>query len=750
MWTTIQQARSHNPDFAELTGDLFEASSRKLILTTTIICGGWLLELAAYQSGAISSEILAPMLLAGLSFIISFRMSSHRLLAAQVLWLGGMLLTITAALVIFRQPEIAFLYALIPLMAVVMIGWQMALACGGLTLALLLAFAFWPGVQILAPAQIGLVAFGGVLAGFVGWSAFSPFLMMLEWSTENYRLVSRSLEEARNQRVELRQTQEDMQHANSELNRLSLRLKVMTEKAEEARRMKEEFVANVSHELRTPLNMIIGFTDLIMKSPQVYSKRLPARLLADISSIQRNSQHLAELINDVLDLSQVDAGRMALTKHWTSIQEIINAAIIAVRPLFESKNLYLRTQLPEHEMMIYCDSTRLREVILNLLSNAGRITQQGGVMVRVSDETEQVVVQVQDSGPGITPEDQQKIFEPFSQLDRMLHHRTGGSGLGLSISKRFVELHDGKMWFESEMGVGTTFSFSVPTGISAPFAGERVAALRWINSYIEYLPRTRPNKAPLPQIVPRLVVVEKEHAFQRLFSRYADHVEIVSADTLEIAVEQMKASPAQAVILNQQHVEHDDPAIAAAMPYNTPIISCWVPGRDEAARRLGVVEYLLKPTRQEDLIAAFDRFQQPELNLLIVDDDPETQQLFARIFSANRPGYRVIRASSGQEALDLMRVRQPQAVMLDLMLPNLDGYEVLREKAADPAIRPIPVVVVSSNDPVGAQVISSQFMVHRTSGLSVQEFLECILAIVGTLNPEGHRPDPKLQESVLG
>ena len=192
-----------------------------------------------------------------------------------------------------------------------------------------------------------------------------------------------------------------------------------------------------------------------------------------------------DLINDVLDLSQVDAGRMALTKRWTPIQEIINAAIIAVRPLYESKNLYLRTQLPMNEMMIYCDSTRLREVILNLLSNAGQITQQGGVIVRVSDEAEQVVVQVQDSGPGITPEDQQKIFEPFWQLDRMLHHRTGGSGLGLSISKRFVELHDGKMWFESEMGVGTTFSFSVPTGISAPLAGGYSAAPRWINSYVD-------------------------------------------------------------------------------------------------------------------------------------------------------------------------------------------------------------------------------------------------------------------------
>jgi signal transduction histidine kinase/CheY-like chemotaxis protein len=744
----IKEARSHNPDFAYLASDLFESSSRKLIITTTIICGVWLLGLASYKSGQISSEILPPMALTCLTFLGSYRLISKKLLAAQILWLTGVLLTITLALVIFQQPDIAFLYALIPLMAVVMIGWQVALIAGALTTGLLLGFAFWPGAGFLPPGQIAPVVFGGILAGFVGWSAFSPFLIMVEWSTENLRRVAQSLEEARNQRMELRQIQEDMLHANNELNRLSIRLKVMTEKAEEARRMKEEFVANVSHELRTPLNMIIGYTDLIMKSPQVYSKRLPARLLADISSIQRNSQHLVDLINDVLDLSQVDAGRMALTKRWTSLQEIIDAAIIAVKPFYETKNLYLRTELPQNEMLIYCDSTRLREVILNLLSNAGRITEQGGVLVGVVEDHDNVVIRVKDTGPGITPEDQVKIFEPFSQLDRMLHHRTGGSGLGLSISKRFIELHDGKMWFESEVGTGTTFYFSIPTGISSQSLAARGGLPRWINRYVEYIPRSRPNKAPSPQYIPRLVVVENERAFQHLFSRYADHVEIVPAESLEMAIQLMKESPAQAVIMNTQAFENDQAFTPAVpLPYNTPVISCWVPGKEEVARRLGVVEYLLKPTRQEDLIAAFDRFNKLELSLLMVEDDPETIQLFARIISANRPDFRVIRASNGREALDLMRARQPEAVLLDLMLPDLDGYQVLREKAADPAISSIPVVIVSANDPVGAQVISSQFAVRRTSGLSVQEFLECVMAIVGTLNSELQKPDPLQPET---
>jgi signal transduction histidine kinase/DNA-binding response OmpR family regulator len=619
---------------------------------------------------------------------------------------------------------------------------------GVLILAQLLWLALWSGRPVISISLVWVTSFGSLLAGLIGWSAVSPLLVMLEWSTENYRTASESLEEARSQRLELHQVQDDLVHANTELSRLSSRLRVMTERAEDARRTKEEFVANVSHELRTPLNMIIGYTDLIMKSPQVYGKRLSARLLADISSIQRNSQHLVDLINDVLDLSQVDAGRMALIKRWTSIQEILEGAIIAVRPLYESKGLYLKTDFPDERCMVYCDSTRLREVALNLLSNAGRITSEGGVQVKITAEGEHITVSVQDTGPGISPEDQVKIFEPFSQLDRMLNHRTGGSGLGLSISKRFVELHSGKMWFQSQPGAGTTFSFSIPVGEPSDLGEAKSGLPRWINRYAEYIPRTRPNKAPMPEYLPRLVVVEKERSVQRLFTRYADALEIVPVETLDAAVQELQASPAQAVILNTQD-SSEGSAVAQAIPNHTPIITCWVPGKDEAALHLGVVQYLLKPARQEDITAALDRFHKPDLNVLVVDDDPETMQLFARIISIHRPGYHVTRASTGHEALDLMRSRHPDAVMLDLMLPDLNGYQVLQEKAQDAAISAIPVIIVSSNDPVGVPMISDQFVVRRTSGLSVQEFMECILAVVGTLNSEPRKPGPGQPAGVL-
>jgi signal transduction histidine kinase/DNA-binding response OmpR family regulator len=748
MWSTLQTAGDRNSDFAHLSEELFEISSRRLILTTSLVGGSWLLAVVMYKAGQISMEILPVVLLVIGVFLISNWLVSRKLLLAQAVWLTGYALIITVAVLIFRLPDLIYLYTLIPFMAVTMIGWQGGVASILLVLGLLLGFTFLPGEELLTVEELMIAGMCGVLAGFIGWASVSSLLVMLEWSTDSYRTATDSLEEARNQRVELRQVQEDLVLANNELSRLTTRLKVMTEKAEEARRVKEEFVANVSHELRTPLNMIIGYTDLIMKSPQVYGKRIPARLLADISSIQRNSQHLVELINDVLDLSQVDAGRMALTKRWVSIREIIEGAIIAVQPLFESKGLYLQTEIPSDTMMVYCDSTRMREVVLNLLSNAGRLTEQGGIRVQVKEENHSIVVSVSDTGPGISEEDQAKLFEPFSQLDPMLNHRTGGSGLGLSISKRFVELHDGKMWLESQIGVGSTFFFSIPLGIQTEPLNVTPGATRWFNRYVEYTPRTRPYKAPRPEFIPRFVVVEKEKNIQRMLSRYTGRIEIVPAESLEAAAQQMEESPAQAVIINTQFSEESLPLIPT-MPYNTPVVSCWIPGKEEAARRLGVVEYLLKPTRQEDLVAALDRFGKPGLSLLMVDDDPETLQLFARIISVNRPDYHVIRASNGVEALELMRARLPDVVLLDLMLPDLNGYQVLREKAMDPAIGPIPVVIISSNDPVGVPVISNQFSVRRSSGLSVEEFLDCILAVIGALNSEARKPGQAQPETAL-
>ena len=268
------------------------------------------------------------------------------------------------------------------------------------------------------------------------------------------------MDAARDAQADLKQAVKDLAEANLQTARLNQLLGMARHAAEEAERAKAEFVANVSHELRTPLNMVIGFAEMIMSAPKTYG-RVSTALRADLAVIHRNSQHLAALIDDVLDLSQIEAGRMALTKERVALGEIIAAATEAIRPLYQTKGLYLRTEAPEG-LVVSCDRTRVREVLLNLLSNAGRFTEQGGVTVQARVMGQEVVVSVSDTGPGIAPEDQARLFQPFQQADGSIRRRFGGSGLGLSISKHFVELHDGRMWLESGVGSGTTIFFTLP------------------------------------------------------------------------------------------------------------------------------------------------------------------------------------------------------------------------------------------------------------------------------------------------
>jgi len=695
----FREVRWVSPAGLAFSSEIQEGVTRNLIAVVTLIAGLWIIGNTLLRSGEIPPSLI-PISALGLLVVAGvLKLSNQRSLLTQVTWLLVYSGVVTFALLFLRIPEIVYLYVLAPLMAVALVGWPAALGAGALTTGILLAITLSPGIPIIPVSSVWMVVFGEILFGFAGWALTSPLFSIVAWAVDHYGSALQNLEEARNQRVEMKQIQEDLILANQELARLTRHLKIMTDKAEEARRTKEEFVANVSHELRTPLNMIIGYADLIIKSPKSYGKNLPSRLLADISAIQRNSEHLIELVNDVLDLSQVDASKMAMTRQWVSIQETIEAALEAIKPLFVSKNLYLAKQLPTEKIMVYCDTTRIREVVLNLLSNAGRYTDRGGVTVKVLCEEQHVTVSVSDTGRGIAAEDRERIFEPFQQLDSILHHQTGGSGLGLSISKRFIEMHDGKMWLESEVGKGTVFYFSIPITDyldEPPGPG----ANRWINPYLDYNTRTRPFKAERPETAPRFVVVEKEKTIQRLFNRYLNQLEVVSFSSLADAVMDIEHTPAQMLIINAP-TGAGEPSFAQTALFDTPVITCWLPGREEAARQLGVVRYLLKPIQQEVLLSALDAFDKSALDILLVDDDRETLHLFARIISAARPACHVLRANDGKEALSLMRQRQPDLILLDLIMPKMDGFQVLHEKANDPQIRDIPVIVISSKDPMG-------------------------------------------------
>jgi CheY-like chemotaxis protein/anti-sigma regulatory factor (Ser/Thr protein kinase) len=412
-----------------------------------------------------------------------------------------------------------------------------------------------------------------------------------------------------------------------------------------------------------------------------------------------------------------------------------------VQALFESKGLDLETEVSPDLPRLFCDGTRIRQVVINLLSNAGRFTEQGGVRVRAWREQGSVVVSVADTGPGIAPQDQARLFEPFQQLDGSIRRRHAGSGLGLSISRKFVEMHGGKMRLESQVGAGTTITFSLPLEMPPPVARAGGDAARWIHPYLQYEARTRRSKAPAPAVLPRYVLLERGETLRRLCSRYLPGFEIASVRDLDEAIRELSRSPAQALIVNAPPCPRDGGYECATveplahLPHRTPAIACWVPGEGETARRLGVVRYLVKPVTRQVLLSTLESLGEGVKSVLLVDDEPEALQLFTRVLSSAGRAYDVLQAKNGRRALSLLRERRPDVVLLDLIMPGMDGFQVLQEKSQDPAIRDIPVVVVSSRDPSGEPIVSDVLTVTRSGGLSVRDLLACIQALSEALSP---------------
>lgn len=595
----------------------------------------------------------------------------------------------------------------------------------------------------LVEPQVRWIAIFGVWGtlGMIGL-ALRPLMTALQWSWSSYEQSRRLLEQARDYQLELRRALADLADANEQLMRLNRLAHGLRAAAEEARQAKERFVAAVSHELRTPLNMILGFGEMILRAPETYGRKLPPALLADLAVIVRNSQHLSNLVDDVLDLSQIDARRVALVREKASLKEIVESAAIAVRPLFESKRLYLDVDVPD-DSTVFCDRTRIREVIINLLSNAGRFTEQGGVRVRAWREDGNFVVSVTDTGPGIPAEDQARLFRPFEQLDGSIRRRYNGAGLGLSISKAFVELHGGRIWVESEVGQGTTFYFRLPI---EPPASPEPSALRWFSPYLHHEKPIRRSSAPVPVLRPRFVVLEQGNSLQRLLSRYMYQAEIVTVANYQQALEELSKVPTQALVINRfaagdalEYLKN-----TANLPYGTPVIICAIPELSDIASSLGVADYLVKPVTREQLLAALDRCVGPEATILVVDDEPDAVQLFWRMLMSSGHKYRILTASSGQEALETLRHEKPDLILLDLIMKDISGFEVIERCSQDARLKEIPIVVLSARDPTSQPIVSDALTVTCQGGLSIQQLLACIEALSQVLSMCGPVAPPTL------
>ncbi len=647
------------------------------------------------------------------------------------------------------------------------VGFFGATACT-LALAVLPEYILPAPPGLRAVTAIGIWGTSGLL-----WLVLQPLLTTVQWMWDSYAREHALLQRMQEAQVQLTQTLNDLKSANLQLTRLNQLANGLRQVAEDALRTKEQFVANVSHELRTPLNMIIGFSEMILNAPHVYGKAIPSALLSDLAVILRNSRHLSDLIDDVLDLSQIEAGRMALVKERVDLREVVEAALVAVRPLFESKRLSLEVRIENELPMVSCDRTRIREVLLNLLSNAGRFTERGGVVVSVTRERAaagagDILLSVADTGSGIASEDLSKVFQPFEQLDGSIRRRHGGSGLGLAISKRFVELHGGRMWVESALGQGTTFYFTLPVDPPAPIRDD---AARWLNPDWPLLERTHASLAPLPVVKPRFVVIDPAGVLMHALTRYLDDAEVVGVKDLPEAITQLERVPTHMLIINSMQMDEWLVRLGAIrLPYDAPALICSLMSQADSMHRLGISDYLVKPINREALLRAVRRtisnvprqslgahsFGELDLStslrnvphsdelptVLVVDDEPDARRLFWRMLSGSPPAFHVLTASDGQQAIEIMRSQRPDVVLLDLVMPNLSGFQFLALKNADPELQAIPVIVVSARDPASQPVLVHSIGVTSPRGLSMRQLLTCIENLSRLLSPLAAPADP--------
>ncbi len=673
-------------------------------------------------------------LLLVLALLLAVALSRVKLRLGWLGLVGAVGLVVLVALHWQPTQGAATLWLLPMLPALFFLEAKVSLAVGSVSI-LLLTYGQLPAAA--TPLERTIIA--GVLLTLWLLNQLSHGVRLALWRSYEayYQHAWRLLEAARDDRQQLNQAKDNLAHAYVQLEHLTAQLRASKLEAELARQAKEQFVANVSHELRTPLNMIIGFSEMIMAAPATYAPTLPAPLLADIGVIHRNSLHLSQLINDVLVLSQMDAGQMRLSRAWVEVATLVGEAVQAVEPLYKAKKLPLTTSLPPTLPPLFCDRLRVRQVLLNLLSNAGRYTAQGCVQVEVTATPTHLCFAVCDTGPGIALDDQKRIFEPFQQS------RTGqasqeGSGLGLTISRQLVELHKGSMWLESTPGVGATFFFTLPTQspVAAPTATP-APITRWINPYSTYredVPRTLP---PLPPAKERILVLEAPPTVSRQLEPLLEQAEVISVADLDALTVAASATPPALVLINRADVMADQRfgRRLAALPQRTPVVSCYLPGKEEACQQLKVLDYLIKPVTRAALLAVTERAAAPGSTILLVEDEPELARLLRRQLSSAPAGYRILHASDGATALTLMAQRRPDLVLLDLGLPDRDGYDLLQEKNANPLMAPIPVIIISARDPLGGPVVANRLRVELVGGLSVRDIATCVTALSQALSP---------------
>jgi len=493
--------------------------------------------------------------------------------------------------------------------------------------------------------------------------------------------------------VELVQTAKTSAELRRNLEVTNRELAVRNRELRRATELKSQFLASMSHELRTPLTAIMGFSDLLNAET---AGPLTDKQKRYSQHILESGRHLLGLINDVLDMSKIEAGHLVLQFQSLRVLDVVNEVLIAIGPLANAKGLTLETNVPA-DLKMYADRLRIRQILVNLLSNAVKFTGSGGrVTVEGTLEGKYIHLSVADTGLGILPEEQSAIFDEFRQVGETTKGVREGAGLGLAITKRLVEHHSGKIWVQSQLGKGSRFTFTVPSKpeIAEPALSSVVSNLQ--ESKRSYTVRTKPL----------VLVVDDELAVRELLAITLENhgYSVATATSSTQAVTKARQLQPDAITLDILmpggsgfgalfELKHA-PEVA-----NIPVIVVSMVEQEEVGFALGAAEFLTKPLEEKALLEAVSRHvpsPRADANILVVDDDSKTRDYVSELLESE--GYHPLAVANGREAMNALDRITADAIVLDLNMPEMDGFEVLKRLDGDPVLGEIPVLVLTAKE----------------------------------------------------
>lgn len=519
----------------------------------------------------------------------------------------------------------------------------------------------------------------------------------------------------------------------TQLKNVEKSLEAAREDAVEASQAKSRFVANMSHELRTPLNAIIGYAEILAEEAEddgldTYRD--------DVQRILDSGEHLLSLINDILDLSKIEAGQMELHVETFALDDVMRSVLSAASPLMKKNGNAFNVDADCERIILTSDSTRLRQILINLLGNAAKFTKEGTVSLslRQEDDGDTLFFDITDTGIGMTPDQLSGLFQEFAQADSSITKRFQGTGLGLAICKRLASLLEGDISVVSEEGKGSTFTLRIPRTVSQSDQSQSAASA----------PVNQPTAQPASrdQSSACILVIDDDPDSRELLARHitSQGMQVVTASNGADGVERAKSLKPDAITLDvfMESMSGIDVLEALKADPETrqiPVIMCTISDTRETCMSLGAVDFLTKPINRTDYLKAIGCHigEREDATVLIVDDLEDNRNVMKR--HLDDLGYRTLEARDGLEALNTLSAGNPvDCVLLDIAMPGMDGFEFLKQFNERPEWRNIPVIVITAlslSENERAQLLSSvQDVVCRGETL-IDDVLDDIISDIG-------------------